>query len=73
MAGAVGTQMNPELGVGMISIKQSLGELLPSPEGSLRVMVWVLKAFLALENTVIPGLIEQILTIQQGDIPQMPS
>lgn len=62
MAGAIGTRMNPELGVSIISIKQRSGEFLQSLEGSLPVMVWVLKAFLSLENTVILGLINQILT-----------
>lgn len=71
MAGAIGTQMNPELGVSIISIKQRSGEFLQSLEGSLHVIVWVLKAFLSLENTVILGLINQILTIQQGNIPEM--
>lgn len=71
MAGAFGTQMNPELGVSIISIKQRSGEFPQSLEESLHVIVWVLKASLSLENTVILGLINQILTIQQGNIPEM--
>lgn len=71
MAGAIGTRMNPELGVSIISVKQRIGEFLQGLEGSLHVIVWVLKAFLSLKNTVILGLINQILTIQQGNVPEM--
>lgn len=70
-AGAIGTRMNPELGVSIISVKQRSGAFLQSLEGSLRVIVWVLKVFLSLKNTVVLGLINQILTIQQGNMPEM--
>lgn len=68
---AIETQMHPELGVSIISIKQRIGKFLQSLERSLRLMVWFLGAFLSLENTVILGLINQILTIPQGDIPEI--